>query len=299
MVLDPIVDEVVHILDDQFKAGKVSGFLANPNLPTGDPSRHYSQTVTFFDKSKVERAMRKLGIPMSGHALIFGGYTGQFAACLKDLGMSVIFTDPMVEWATRATAAGYESYKLSAEEIPGRLLERSQLVATFECYMPFSNDKTFLYNGLRFLTTEFGIIFGESKRTREQMASEESGRMKQLKSSMTPFKKVYGIDIRSAEAADIRLYSFKALTLETRSIIKRDCQVIKHVYDTIENQALLDRDTIDQVSTRIGLEPDDVSSSVERFYQLYRANILSYGAVARYLPYDEFWIFSKRYKYSR
>ena len=296
-VLDPIIDTAINLEKGQFEVGKVNRFLANTTEEPEDPSRHYSQSVVMIDEGKIERALGRLGIPSSSCALIFGGYTGQFAACLKNVGLSIIFSDPMKDWVERASASGFESYMLSAEELPGSLIGRSQLMATFECYIPFNNELTFLYNGLRFLTTDHGILFAESDRTRKQITSENGpGRLGQMKSTFAPFKKVYDIDVRFVEAGEVRLYNFKAKEAMTRDLIKHDCQVIKSLYDNVQSMTKIDERVMRELSATMCMEAEQISSSVDRFHRLFLYNLRSCGPEAQFLPGDKFRLFSKRYR---
>ena len=120
---DPIIDKSIFIETDQFKEENVKEYIENKRLFTKHPSRHYSQLETNFQAKEIEKLLQKLDIPFDDtRVTIFGGYTGQFASCLRDIGMKVIFTDPLEEWVRQAPSEGFEAYQFTAEQIPKKLL---------------------------------------------------------------------------------------------------------------------------------------------------------------------------------
>jgi hypothetical protein len=170
---DPIIDNSERIETEQFTKEVVNQYLEKRGIFDRYPLRHYSQLEMTFERNDVKKLLEKLGIPtLHTSVTIFGGYTGHFAECLRDLGMRVIFTDPLEEWAQNAVDSGFEAYKYSAAQIPRAIIERTDLFATFECYHAL-NGESAIYTVLRFLTSKYGILFGESKYTRDEIDKEE------------------------------------------------------------------------------------------------------------------------------
>jgi hypothetical protein len=155
---------------EEFSKKTVEEYLMNRASFSKFPLRHYRQLEFSFDVRRVGELLRRLQIPTEITVLVFGGYTGQFAKILRDLGMKVIFTDPMEEWVTEAKKSGFEAYRHSAEGLPSDLLDRCQLAATFECYFPLGSER--VYSILRLLTRERGLLFAERKSPRWQPDSE-------------------------------------------------------------------------------------------------------------------------------
>ena len=72
----------------------------------------------------------------------------------------------MEEWVRNAASQHFESFQYTAQGIPGSLIKRTELFATFECYPAIAKAD---FTTLRFLTTKYGILFGESDLTLEEM----------------------------------------------------------------------------------------------------------------------------------
>jgi hypothetical protein len=296
-MFDPIIDDSIRIEDKPFTKEVVEDFVKGRPSSSKFPSRHYSQLTMLFDEELIVKSLKKFGIPTTGKALIFGGYTGQFARSLKKIGMRVIFTDPMHEWIEEARKEGFESYKYSAEGIPWKLIQNSQLTAAFECYFPFNNENTFLYTTLRFLIPDYGLLYGESQRTRDELFKEAGGkRGGQLRSAFGPFNKVYGVETRQSETGDFRLFNLSASQPVKKKILM-DCQVAKILYDSYPIDALISRESVSQISESAGLEAYAVLESLERLFKVYQLNLKRYGQTAMFIPDDEFCLFSKRFKF--
>jgi hypothetical protein len=189
---DPIISDVATSVYElkAFRKEIVQEYLKNRKKFNKYPLRHYSQLELLFDNNLVKKLLQKLDIPFfNTRVTVFGGYTGQFARCLRSIGMRVVFTDPLVEWVKKAVSDGLEGYKYTAEEIPKDLIERTTLFATFECYSPFNDSRKSIYTTLRFLTSKYGILFAESKRTINEIIK-ESGAKTMLKFDFLPYKKV-------------------------------------------------------------------------------------------------------------
>ena len=127
-----------------------------------------------------------------------------------------------------ASKYGLESYKYAAEEIPRELLERTELFSTFECYYVFLEPSTADYTTLRFLSSKHGILFAESKYTRDELTKE--GGTLQMKYGFLPFSKLYSVNRNFTSKGDLRLYHFSASDAEKEKI-KMDCRVMKTLYD--------------------------------------------------------------------
>ena len=185
------------IEENRFAENVVKEYLSNKTTFKKYDLRHYSQLETAFNPEQMVSMLKDLEIPITNtRATIVGGYTGQFAISLRNIGMKVIFTDPMSEWVRNASHLGFESFKYTAEEIPRNLMERTEVFATFECYPVFCKAN---YTTLRFLTSEYGILFGESKFTRDEMR--EDGCTAGLKRSFGPFTALYSINADSRTMA--------------------------------------------------------------------------------------------------
>jgi hypothetical protein len=222
---------------------------------------------------------------------IFGGYTGQFASCLRSIGLQIVFTDPLVEWVEKAISDGFEGYKYAAEEIPRDLIEKTDLFATFECYSPFVDSRKSIYTTLRFLTSKYGILFAESHRTTEEIIN-EVGPQGMLKFAFLPYNKVYDIKRLFREKGELRFYHFCA-SEKTRQSIAFDCKIIKIIYDDLTNKAHLDRKTIATLAHKIRLSKEEVSYSLQRILNLYQLEIPR--GLRIYVPDNTFQISSKTF----
>ena len=291
---DPIIDDAV-IYDyelEPFKKEIVKEYSKTKEKFDKYPLRHYSQLELSFDNNSVKRLLHKLDIPVSDTKVtIFGGYTSQFASCLRSIGMQIVFTDPLVEWVEKAISNGFEGYKYAAEEIPKDLIERTDLFATFECYSPFVDSRKSIYTTLRFLTSKYGILFAESKRTTEEIIKEE-GPKGMLKFSFLPYEKVYAIKRLFRGKGELRFYHFCASEKARRSIVS-DCKIIKIIYDNLPNEAHLDRKTVATLADKIRLSQEEISYSLQRILNLYQLEIPR--GLRIYLPNNMLQIFSKTF----
>lgn len=292
---DPIIDENYRFDPrglEPFKKRIVEEYLGNKSSFDKHPSRHYSQLDLVFKDNVVRELIERLDIPVAHtQVIIFGGYTGHFAKCLRNIGMQVVFTDSLKEWVQTAIDFGFEAYKYSAEEIPRDLVKWGDLFATFECYIPFINSNVSIYTTLRFLTTRYGILFGNSKRTREEI-KEESGAKAMLKSHFLPFAKIYSIRRVYREKGELRLYHFCADD-KNKERIKLDCKIIKAVYDNFPSNARLGPQAVGSLVKNTGLDNGCVTSSLRRILALYQLGI---PQVFKHIFSDNgFEVFSKKY----
>jgi len=287
---DPIIDSSIRPHIEPFEKPVVKEYLESKGSFDKYPLRHYSQLELIFDEDEVKTLFNKLGIPIvNTHVTIFGGYTGQFAKCLRKIGMQVTFTDPLEEWVQKATDSGFEAYKYAAEEIPRDMVKRTDLFATFECYKPFVDSSVSIYTTLRFLTSKHGILFAESKRTRNELKKEEGARA-MLKYSFRGFSKFYLIKRIFREHGDLRLYHFCSEE-NSKKIIKTDCKVMRAIYDDFPDRTYLDKKTIVYFADKIGMNEEEILNSLERILNSYLIDIPRFARI--YVPNNMFRVFSK------
>lgn len=176
-----------------------------------------------------------LGFDPYEHSLtttVIGGFTGEFAKALADVGFEVVFTDPMSGWVNQAVDEGFEAYQYAAAELPANLIARTDVFATFECYYPFKTSAQYaIYSLLRLLTTAEGILLAETPLTREirQAAGEAS------ESNLVPidiFSDHFGTCWRKTDSSrhPLRLYQYYQDDTSRRDILKT-ANVARCLYD--------------------------------------------------------------------
>lgn len=258
------------------------------------PLRHYSQMAVNLDPKIMLNIFKKLSINTTNESVtVFGGYTGQFAESLRTIGFDVIFTDPIKEYVKRAKQKGFESHCYSVEELPSNIIEKSDLFATFECYMPFSESSTLVYTTLRLLSSRHGFIFAESGLTRKEMDKEE-GKLLRMKSCLKPFEDTYSIKRIFREHDDIRLYHFFKEDGDTGDI-SIDCKVIKYLYDFSDSDAKISSLLINKISKVSRIPTEKIIQSIHRISKVYHLSIPR--SLQLYSPPNQFRIFSKRFIY--
>lgn len=303
-MLEPIIDEQWKWkVKGKFQPGIVEEFLKDPSefkRKHDFPLRHYSQVVVDFSPDIINKILDRLDIEPKGKTVtVFGGYTGQFAEGLRNVGFSVIFTDPIEEYVNRAIEKGFESHCYTIEELPGEIIERSDLLATFECYMPFRDYEAYIYTTLRLLSAPNGFIFAESKRTREEMKKEEKIGIQRLKGQLKPFEDVYSIKRRFRDYKDLRFYHFIG-DEESRKNIVLDCLLMKSLYVFSQKRNPSDVYEITKSKELWGYEITKskeswgvVEQSIKRVLTLYQSSISEF--LSRYIPENTFQIFSKKF----
>jgi hypothetical protein len=292
---DPIIDGSMFVEKEPFGKEVVETYLLEKSSFSKYPLRHYNQLELPFDIEEVKEVLKKHNIPIENtHVTVFAGYTGQFAACLRQIGMKVTFTDPLKEWVEKASQSKFEAHQYAAEEIPKEILMRTELFATFEGYMPFISERG-IYNTLRFLTAEYGILFAESMGTRKELDKEIGEEVKgaQLKNSFLPYAKVYSIKRAFREKGQLRLYHFCG-DKEARETIKFDCRVMKTLYDNFDSDAEVDGNAIKTVAEKMGVTEKDFLLAVRRVLNLYQYHIPR--ALKIYFPDNFFDVASKRFR---
>lgn len=193
-----------------------------------------------------------------------------------------------------ASKYGLESYKYAAEEIPRELLERTELFSTFECYYVFLEPSTADYTTLRFLSSKHGILFAESKYTRDELTKE--GGTLQMKYGFLPFSKLYSVNRNFTSKGDLRLYHFSASDAEKEKI-KMDCRVMKTLYDIMsehKNPIQLGKEKITVLANAVELPKKTCLASLERILDLYQLDVPP--SLRAYVPDNFFGIFSKRFE---
>ena len=242
---------------DEYKADKV-GF-------SKFDKRHYSQIDTDF--TSLPKLLRKVGVPTSKiNVTVIGGCTGEFARELRELGMNVIFTDPLEHLVKQAKEDGFESYQLRMDQIPKDLIAKTDLFATFECYYPFRSPCDALYNLLRILMPKYGLIFVESFRTLKEIAQMEKMNPGSPKRAFY-FIESYDGTRKFVKNQEIRLTRIQANDKEK---IRRDCKVMKILYDNYKKYEKITRKEVKEISKKAGLNDEQVIESTKRVYTFYR-----------------------------
>lgn len=287
---DPIAGQNQRRGHDEFRKKTVEEYSMNGSSFSKFPLRHYRQLEVSFDVGRTGELLRRLQLPTGITALVFGGYTGQFANTLRDLGMKVIFTDPIEEWVTKARESGFEAYCHSAEELPSNLLDRCQLAATFECYFPFGSES--VYSTLRLLTREYGLLFAESKQTRKELQAESaSGGMIFL---FLPYYKVYSIKRVRREKGDLRLYHYRASNPGAREMMLTDAQIMKASHDNLPNESTLTLKVLLSVPSISAMGEDCVDRALRRITEIH---FLSLSDSMKFLLWTSgIWIGTKRFR---
>ena len=299
---DPIVDTFL-VETEEFTEKVVYEYSSNKETFAKYPLRHYSQLEVTFDPTTIRSILKKHSLPVSDvTVLVFGGYTGQFAGCLRSIGFNVIFTDPLEEWVTKAKGSGFEAYKYAAEQIPREFLDRSRLAATFECYPPLIGGADHYYTILRFLAMEQGILFAESDRTmaeikKEAMEKDGVKKLSRLKFDFLPFAKVYSSTERVVKGnRQLKFYCFRCDEGDRR-MIKLDCRVMKLLHDTFPTNARIGLDEVATFSEALGLDEADVAHSLKRIFDLYIWGVpLSLRPIVQGL--SMFRVYSKSYTFA-
>ena len=248
---------------DRFKSGK--GDIERGNL------RHYNQLVTQFDDAEIRVALSKLHIPIQARVTIYGGFTGQFAHCLRRIGMRVIFTDPMTEWVEQAKEMGFEAYEFAVQEMPKEIVERTDLFASFECYPDLIGLNEYHYPMMRFLTVQYGVLFAESKNTVWSMREEENDRTAQelgaFRRWFRPIYLVYRIRRKATKTQHLNFYHLYA-DLEIRKILTLDCRIMKAIYDIFETEHRVTTADILTIANKANIDKSLVESSIKRLRKL-------------------------------
>lgn len=299
-MLEPIIDYLWKgQVKKEFQLETVEEFSRDPSEFKKKYSYrliHYSQLVVDFSPEIIGKILNKLDINPSGKRItVFGGYTGQFAEALRNVDFSVIFTDPIKDYVEGAKKKGFESYRYSIEELPAEIIRRSDLLATFECYMPFTSPEKKVYTTLRLLSAPYGFIFAESKRTREELKKE--GGVAQFKSQFKPFEDNYSIERRFREHKGLRFYHFIGGE-DAHNRIMLDCKIINLIYDnssTGQTERKIDFAFVDKISEVGKLSKNQVIQSLQRIMVVYHELIPK--SLQTIFSSNDFYIFPKRFTF--
>jgi len=216
-----------------------------------------------------------------------GGFTGEFSEALREVGCNVVFTDPMEEWVERAREGGFEAVQCAAGTLPADLLQRSDAVATFECYFPFSPPSSAVYSTLRLLTTPHGLLFAESESTRESMR--EDGAERTFLSTLSPYIDIYGTERRYRETDSLRIYQFYQ-PAESRILLLESAAVLRTLHDYAErddvevreNAVVVDASAVGWIAEALDIEPSRVDLAVGGLKELHHE--LSPDGLQKFLP---------------
>jgi len=262
------------------------------------PSRHYNQMGMDFDIKKVSSLFKKLAIKPDPKKVvtIFGGYTGEYAEALRQLGFTVIFTDPMEHYVEKAKANGFEAYCVVAEALPSELIERSTLISTFECPHPFFHSNNRAFTALRLLTAPEGIVMAMSKATKTQMRFGN----KTAKRTFRFLKDDYDLVRKCRSNNDFDLCQIK---IGAKDVVRMDGHVMKALHDMKSPEEkgdakIIGINTVDQLVDETGLCEETVRESIERILSMYQIDVKG-TAMQAYTHPDSFFIHSKSFKYDR
>ena len=270
---DPLVNANEYVMLDPFRKAVTEEYEKNKSATTKYPKMHYTQLNYRFKQNTLRELLEKLEIPIKEtKTTIIGGFTGKFASYLEKIGMKVTFTDPLEDWVKNAASLKLEAYKYSAEQIPSELVKKTELFATFECYYPMTEVYTSnqAYTIMRFLTSKYGILFAESKMTRDQISKDDWSTPK-MTNGFIPYKEIYKIETACEQKDGLRFYHFRSNPVQ-RALIKLDLKVMKNLYDNypIVNNVIipLDKKTAVDSASTMGWDLETWLTSIKRIIEL-------------------------------
>jgi hypothetical protein len=272
-------------MNELFTSAAVERFRTSEGTIEAEQKKHYNQVKVRFNADSIQSVLAKFKIPNDARATVFGGYTGQFAEALRKVGMQVVFTDPMPEWAEAARNKGFESYRLSVQEIPRELLDRTELFATFECYPDLIGESDFYYPYMRFLTTKYGLLFAESKETVESMRSENHVSTQQLgtfRRWLRPLYRVYGVKRTVTKTPELNIYH-SSVDSASKAAILLDLRVMKAIHEMFPVDGVVTCAEAAEISVATGLSDDQVNASLQRLASLSDSIHLPYTKIFPFL----------------
>jgi len=186
--------------------------------------RHYIQNEAVSEQ-QIQILLDRLDIPTDTSWLLHAGFTGELGDVLAgDLNGDVIFTDPLEPWVDKATEKGLQAIQTRLQTCDGKHFAQVDGVATFEGYGGIYRDGDLLYEGLRCLTTEYGMTFFQSEFTRN--CTRSTGNGTSVKGRFKAFEKGYpGVTSCYRENAGLRAYHMSA-DQETRQRILKDYLIL-------------------------------------------------------------------------
>jgi hypothetical protein len=282
---DPLGDAPNLQTKELFTLEAVARFRTSESAIEAGQRRHYNQVKIKFDDQSISSVLAKFKIPKDARTAVYGGYTGEFAEALRRLGMQVVFTDPMPEWVEAARNKGFEAHRLSVQEIPRELLERTDLFASFECYPDLIGESEFYYPFMRFLTAKYGLLFAESKETVESMRGDDGDTTQQLgtfRRWLRPLYRVYGIKRTVKKTAELNIYHSSADST-SREALSLDLRVMKAIYGLFTEDYIVTSSDLPRISGATELPADQVDISLHRLGSLSDSIHLPYTKIFPFL----------------
>jgi hypothetical protein len=205
--------------------------------------------------------------------------------------MRVIFTDPLTEWVEAAKGRGLEAYRMSVQEIPKSILQRTDLFASFECFPDLIGNVESQYANMRLLTVRYGIFFVESKATVESMKENQNPDSTQelgtFRRWFRPLNSVYGIKRIARKGSNLNFYHIFAET-EARERIALDLRVMKSIYESFPNDQIITLGEARPIALGSDLTESEVKVSLERLAALSDSIHLPYKKIFPFLLTQEF-----------
>jgi hypothetical protein len=299
-MLEPILVDPSEIDTKEFEPVPVGRAGRSVDGVQQYPMRHYAQAATRIDRDELRKALLRLGIGPIKKVTVFGGYTGEFATALRDLGSEVLFTDPMQVWVDRARRNGFQTNLSTAEEISAAMIGASDAMATFECYMPFTSEGLSMYTAMRFLTTRFGILFAESDATRIELRQNMLSRATRTRQtpSLMSYLSGYGLASAFTNAGGLRIYRF-SIPETSRCIVLQDLLVLKTMHDLIADEMEVGAEEVRLVSRASGLGPEEVVTSITRMAGMADLRLKRESPSISPLHGGRLWIGSKMFSFRK
>lgn len=284
--------------DERFSPEAVASFRQSPErFPDthNHPTHHYSQARDDWGGSEaVGDLLGQHGIDPDGLTVtVFGGFTGEFAGSLRELGCEVIFTDPMQEWVERAADNRFEAHRYAAEEIPADLVSRSDAFASFECYYPLQTSVSYsLYTALRMLAAPHGIWFAESPRTRE--VRQDSGAGEVALDIIDILSEQIELEWEYADAENLRLYHFDQ-PARYRHQSELWAEVLSETYQlgSPDHSTSIGPNEIQTIADRMQTAPHIVETWLDASRVVYRIGL---GGMAEFIPFEQLEIANQEYE---
>jgi hypothetical protein len=285
--------------DKRFFPEAVEAFRQSPDDfvdSHGHPTHHYSQARDDWGGTDtVGQLLSQHDIDPAGLTVtIFGGFTGEFARHLRDLGCNVIFTDPMSEWVEQARDAGFEAYQYSAEEIPSDLVNQSDAFATFECYYPFQTDPAYsLYTTVRMLTASEGFWLAETPRTRQ--VRQESGAGEVALAIVDLLDEYIEIEWDYAETDELRLYQLnQPQEFDYQSMLW--AEVLSEIYQrgSSEGSTVVDDEDIQKIAEKMKADEFQVKHWAEISRRIHQEAL---GELADFLPSNQLKVGNREFEF--
>lgn len=291
-MLEPIIDQITKSYGPEFEANAVLNDGRGTDGLQNHLIRHYSQNRISIDIHELQRGLRRLGLAHISKATVFGGYTGQFAKALRDMGTEVFFTDPMQVWVDQARADGFRAEMFSAEAMPSADIIEADVMATFECYMPFEDQAMAMYTSMRFLTTKYGIIFAESESTRDEMEEDSCSdipHVARTAAMMDYLKQGYGLQSMSAKVGNLAIHRF-SIPRGSREVVLTDLLILKTMHDILPYRSRVDADSVRRVADASHLPYERTAMAVRRMASMSEFRLKQENARLASEFRGEFWI---------